>query len=1327
MNNQTSFVAEQTDTTETKPLIQNDETLDVTAQSPDQKNIQELNAVRESGLTLKTLSEELRNDRDIVMAAISQNGYAVRYASDNLRNDKEIIETAIKNSKYAFQYASVELRADKDIVTHAIQKDGAALQYASNELCADRDIVMAAVNDKSYTLQYASPELRADTEVVLAAVTNNGAALQYANIELRSNKEIVLAAGTAGAEFVINDRIIEDNIEKQQAIAEVTIDGMNLKNMSQELRSDRDVIMAAVKQNGNSLQYSLKETERLDVEGLAIISYNPREDKDIVMAALANNAFALAHASSEMQNERDIVLAAVSNNGLSIIHASHRLRDDYEIVFNAISQNKHAIEKAGVNCKRQSAELFKQLNEINEGTRQRLDSAEITNASATRAIETDQKHGNWIKSTKSETFLKPETENDFFEKNNRQLKIEIVELRPGVKFEHPVFGDGTILSLDEKKGTVEVEFNQTLNTAITGETTKILAKTIFSEDRQTNLNKMLQQHRRWLNVQALPEDRKTNGAGIYLPAITSKPNFSNKDFSGLKFERKDLSHADFSRSKLSGASFYSTILNETNFKSADLSSTSTNYTNLYYVKANSANFENANFNKVRFPNMVLENANFNGASFNQSVIKDSTLKNCSVKNTDISNISYQNNITENVDLTNTKINDKWVNDTGIPISISDLIKDNIERAIVAKPRETSVNLDEIHYVELLKTIDNYQKNKITANAAHLAVETIKERMFVYQTAEDGLDHYTSNINKNKLKQLSIDDQIEIAAGRDTNSVTNSKRAKLEQSPGDETLFKLANEFTAKIPPLDLEPHCARINGKYEMFSTKESCEQSVNLDAFKQYRQNVVKNKIKTEFKNNLLPMNKDIRAMIDNHRLWLNKNEKGIQADFSNMTLTRLDLTGEILHRAILKNTTLDKCLLDRTILRNANLENIKIIDTKLLETDFTRANLQGAQISASQCFKTQFRETNMQNAVVENTTSANSVFAKADLADAKLLQFSDMNSNFSNANFANANFDKCIISHAMMKETNLQNSNISASSFCEVDMKQAKLNKANISKTEFEFSKLQKTDFSNSAIYNTEFTDCKIDYALFVGTKFETSQEYDKLNTFNGMTFAKTDTSNSNLEDCVLDNCVTKNDTQGKEKTTEVAMPVDWQIKKLENTINELSFQFNGANNLIKEKENKYLFTGAIIERNPDYIDFAIENRKKNHDELSEIKQTLAAQIIVQETRIAALLHAKAEEIKNELIDHEMTRRATPELSKSEKVQTIATAKNNETELKAITERLQSSENHIKKFTDIAKTFVDNIKESDIVKKAINPARNVSRNFQTINRQENQLAVGR
>ncbi|MCX6988854.1 MAG: DUF4116 domain-containing protein, partial [Chlamydiae bacterium] len=83
---------------------------------------------------------------------MAQEGWALAYASDELKNDKEVVLAAVAHSGQYFhtpgplQYASAGLRGDKEVVMAAMTRHGLqVLKYASDALKADKGFVLAAV------------------------------------------------------------------------------------------------------------------------------------------------------------------------------------------------------------------------------------------------------------------------------------------------------------------------------------------------------------------------------------------------------------------------------------------------------------------------------------------------------------------------------------------------------------------------------------------------------------------------------------------------------------------------------------------------------------------------------------------------------------------------------------------------------------------------------------------------------------------------------------------------------------------------------------------------------------------------------------------------------------------------------------------------------------------------------------------------------------------------------------------------------------------------------------------------------------------------------
>ena len=129
--------------------------------------IEALGSVERDGLALQHASEELKGDREVVMAALKQNGYALQHASEELKGDREVVMAAVKQNGYALRQACEELKGDREVIMAAVKQNGNALFYASEELKSDREVVMAALKQNGDALRQACEELKGDREVVM--------------------------------------------------------------------------------------------------------------------------------------------------------------------------------------------------------------------------------------------------------------------------------------------------------------------------------------------------------------------------------------------------------------------------------------------------------------------------------------------------------------------------------------------------------------------------------------------------------------------------------------------------------------------------------------------------------------------------------------------------------------------------------------------------------------------------------------------------------------------------------------------------------------------------------------------------------------------------------------------------------------------------------------------------------------------------------------------------------------------------------------------------------------------------------------------------------
>ena len=162
--------------------------------SDDIKNDSEviIKLVRINPSYLKYASEDLRNNKEIVLESVKENGNSLQYVYENFKKDREIVLAAVQQNSNALVYASEDLKNNKEIVLVAVKNYGWSLIYASEGLKNNRKIVLEAVKQNGNSLEYASENLKKDREIVLEAVKRHGNALKYASNELRNDEKFLL-------------------------------------------------------------------------------------------------------------------------------------------------------------------------------------------------------------------------------------------------------------------------------------------------------------------------------------------------------------------------------------------------------------------------------------------------------------------------------------------------------------------------------------------------------------------------------------------------------------------------------------------------------------------------------------------------------------------------------------------------------------------------------------------------------------------------------------------------------------------------------------------------------------------------------------------------------------------------------------------------------------------------------------------------------------------------------------------------------------------------------------------------------------------------------
>ena len=84
-------------------------------------------------------------NRNLMMDLVKINEYALQYASDELKDDKEIVLASIKNEPFTLFNASERLQNDKELNIEVVKMKGILIFHLLDELQKDEDIINTAV------------------------------------------------------------------------------------------------------------------------------------------------------------------------------------------------------------------------------------------------------------------------------------------------------------------------------------------------------------------------------------------------------------------------------------------------------------------------------------------------------------------------------------------------------------------------------------------------------------------------------------------------------------------------------------------------------------------------------------------------------------------------------------------------------------------------------------------------------------------------------------------------------------------------------------------------------------------------------------------------------------------------------------------------------------------------------------------------------------------------------------------------------------------------------------------------------------------------------
>jgi len=306
-----------------------------------------LAALKQNGRAFEFVSDDLKSDKEIVLNTVHSYGKALEYVSKELQGDKEIVIAAVTGGYWdgqALEFAAKELKGDKEVVLAAIRSGGEALAYSSKNLQKDKEVVLEAVKNiskyykgdfyiKEFFNESINKQFLKDKDIMLDAVNTSGISLRFASQTLRSDREIVLAAfNNLKVKFeyvhrygleVIDKKFLNDSELMLSALKHANYSDLYpfYELISENLKADKEFMTQAIYINGGSIKYaSEKVLEEL------------KSDREIILSAVKASAYNLEYASEELRGDKEIVMAAVASNKRALEFASEDLQNDPDIL-----------------------------------------------------------------------------------------------------------------------------------------------------------------------------------------------------------------------------------------------------------------------------------------------------------------------------------------------------------------------------------------------------------------------------------------------------------------------------------------------------------------------------------------------------------------------------------------------------------------------------------------------------------------------------------------------------------------------------------------------------------------------------------------------------------------------------------------------------------------------------------------------------------------------------------------------------------------------------------------------------------------------------------
>ena len=327
----------------------------------------------------KETSYTLKQNPKVMMYAVKQDPNNLNYVSDFILTD-EMIDIALSTENYVFdaKEASGKLKQNPKVMMCAVKQDPNNLNYVSDSILTDEMIDIALSTGKYiFNVEEANDKLRRNSKIMLEAVKQDPNNLNYVSDFILTDEMIDIALSTGNYVFdakeasgklkqnlkVMLDAVKQDPNNLNYALAEALTDEMidialssekyifDGKEASYELKQNPKVMMYAVKQDPNNLNYVsdfILTDEMIDIAlstGNYVFDaketrYTLKQNPKVMMYAVKQDPNNLNYVSDFILTDEMIDIALSTGNYVfDAKEAAYKLKQNPKVMMYAVKQD----------------------------------------------------------------------------------------------------------------------------------------------------------------------------------------------------------------------------------------------------------------------------------------------------------------------------------------------------------------------------------------------------------------------------------------------------------------------------------------------------------------------------------------------------------------------------------------------------------------------------------------------------------------------------------------------------------------------------------------------------------------------------------------------------------------------------------------------------------------------------------------------------------------------------------------------------------------------------------------------------------------------------